>query len=151
VACPFFMPIEKLENGAWIHPSRLPLGCGWSGHCTAPGHDGEIPSHEELQQFCNLGYAASCTRLPAERAWDTVRFGVRTVIAAPGASPRIRLRYVCERAHRPADHGVLEFDPARDSWVTQHPDPRLQRMAECFLGSYLETRKNQEVMQAVAS
>jgi hypothetical protein len=145
------MPIEKLENGAWIHPSRLPLGCGWSGHCTAPGHAGETPSQEELQQFCNLGYAAGCTRLPVERAWDTVRFGARTIVAASGANPRIRLRYICERAHRPADHGVLEFDPTRDSWITQHPDPRLQRMAECFLMSYLKGRKNQELMQAVAS
>jgi hypothetical protein len=145
------MPIEKLENGAWIHPSRLPLGSGWSGHCTAPGHDGEMPSQEELQQFCNLGYAAGCTRLPVERAWDTVRFGARAIISTPGTNPLIRLRYVCERAHRPVDHGVLEFDPARTLWVTRHPDPRLQRMAECFLISYLETRKNQDVMQAVAS
>jgi hypothetical protein len=144
------MPIEKLENGTWIHPLRLPLGCGWSGHCTAPGHAGEIPSQEELQQFCNLGYAASCPRLPVERAWDTVRFGARTVVSTPGV-PRIRLRYVCERAHRPADHGTLEFDASRTLWITQHPDPRLQRMAECFLISYLETMKNMDVRQAVAS
>jgi hypothetical protein len=145
------MPIEKLENGAWIHPSRLPLGCGWSGHCTAPGHNGETPSQEELQQFCNLGYAMSCPYLPAERAWDTVRFGARIIISAPTADRRIRLRYVCERAHRPADHGILEFDPSRASWITQHPDPRLQRMAECFLVSYLENRKNQDVIQPVTS
>jgi hypothetical protein len=142
------MPIEKLENGSWIHPSRLPLGCGWSGHCCAPGHAGEIPSQEELQ-FCNLGYATSCPRLPVERAWDTICFGARTIVSA--AVSRIRLRYVCERAHRPADHGILEFDPSQNSWITQHPDRRLQRMAECFLVSYLENRKNQGVMQAVAS
>ncbi len=150
MACPFFMPIEKLENGTWTHPSRLPLGCGWSGHCTAPGHDGETPSQEELQQFCNLGYAAGCPRLPAERTWDSVRFGARTMVSASAADPHIRLRYVCERAHRPADHGLLEFDPASTSWSTQHPDPRLQRMAECFLMAYLETRKNREEMRPVA-
>ena len=31
MACPYFMPVEKLENGTWPHPSRLPLGSGWRG------------------------------------------------------------------------------------------------------------------------
>ena len=63
MACPFFMPVEKLENGAWPHPARLPLGGGWSGRCTAPGHEGEIPTQSALEEFCNLGYAARCGRL----------------------------------------------------------------------------------------
>jgi hypothetical protein len=79
VACPFFMPVEKLEDGNWLHASRLPLGCGWTGHCTAPGHENAAPSPEELRDFCNLGYAENCGRLPRERAWDSVRFGARTV------------------------------------------------------------------------
>ena len=66
LACPFFMPVQKLD-GAWLHPSRLPLGAGWDGHCSAPGHEGARPSDQELQEFCNLGYAAKCSRLPAER------------------------------------------------------------------------------------
>lgn len=147
VACPFFMPIEKLENGAWPHPARLPLGCGWNGCCTAPGHDGEIPERKTLEQFCNLGYAGSCSRLPQERPWDAVRFAIMAQEDADRCrgpsldvnngipSGIIRLRYVCERAHRPVEHGRLSFEAGGVGWLQRHPDARVQRMAECFLES----------------
>jgi hypothetical protein len=76
MACPYFMPVAKLENGNWPHPARLPLGVGWSGHCAAPGHEGETPAQDVLQDFCNLGYASGCGWAPAERLWDAVRFAV---------------------------------------------------------------------------
>jgi hypothetical protein len=153
VACPFFMPVEKLENGSWLHAHRLPLGCGWSGHCTAPGHEGEIPSAEDLHQFCNLGYAESCGRLPRERPWDSIRFSARSLSInnENGSSRHVQLRYVCERAHLPAEHGMLEFDAATSQWQQRHLDGRLQRMAECFLASYMEKRNKQEASTAVAS
>src|SRR5271168_2188798 len=123
------MPIEKLENGGWLHPGRLPLGCGWSGYCTAPGHEGETPSQDELREFCNLGYAEGCGRLPRERAWDSVRFAARRVGcgAENGTGGRIQIRYVCERGHRPMEHGTLEFDAFEARWVEPHADSRLQR------------------------
>jgi hypothetical protein len=153
VACPFFMPAEKLENGNWLHAGRLPLGCGWSGQCSAPGHEGETPSQEELREFCNLGYAEGCARLPREREWDSVRFVARAVgsEAENGAGERIHVRYVCERGHLPAEHGMLEFDALESRWVELHRDDRVQRMAECFLQSFLEKRKKQEVARAAAS
>ena len=153
MACPFFMPVEKLENGTWLHAARLPLGCGWSGHCTAPGHEGEVPSQEELREFCNLGYAETCQRLPRERMWDSVRFGARSVGSGKknGTSRRVQVRYVCERGHRPAGHGTLEFDAASARWIEQHRERRVQKMAECFLASYLEKRKPREAAQAAAS
>jgi hypothetical protein len=151
VACPFFMPVEKLQNGNWLHAGRLPLGCGWSGQCTAPGHEGEVPSQEELREFCNLGYAEGCGRLPQERAWDSVRFAARTVGSDGGSGERVQVRYVCERGHRPAEHGVLEFEVQQERWVELHRDARVQRMAECFLESYIEKRKKPESMPAVAS
>ena len=146
MACPFFMPIEKLEDGAWLHVSRLPLGCGWSGQCAAPGHEGEVPSPEELQEFCNLGYAEGCGRLPRERVWDSVRFAARTVCneEKSGSSGRIQVRYVCERGHCPVEHGMLEFDSANTRWDRLHRDARVQRMAECFLESYVGRRRSQE-------
>lgn len=152
MACPFFMPIEKLENGPWLHPARLPLGCGWSGHCTAPGHENESPSHDELRDLCNLGYADGCTRLPRERIWDSVRFGARTLGtgAENGRCKSIQVRYVCERGHLPVENGFLVFDAAETRWANPHTDRRIQRMAECFLASYLERRKNQEVTQATS-
>ena len=62
MACPFFMPTHKYEDGTWLHPFRLPLGGGWKGYCTAPGREGEVPSPEQLHHACNLGYARSCGR-----------------------------------------------------------------------------------------
>ena len=150
MACPFFMPVEKLENGAWPHPARLPLGCGWSGCCTAPGHEGEVPSAPELQE-CNLGYALGCGRLPKERAWDAVRFfvmgsgdavkdnrGDRSDGCDLGfESSSVQFRYVCERNYLPVEHGTVEFEMKSKRWVRSHADARVQRMAECCLESYL--------------
>jgi hypothetical protein len=153
VACPYFMPIEKLENGAWAHAGRLPLGCGWSGHCTAPGHEKSVPSQEELRDFCNLGYAEGCRRLPRERVWDSVRFGARSV-AGDGENccpAHIEIRYVCERDHRPVEHGTLRFDAISANWELGHPDNRVQRMAECFLANYLEKKKKYREDQVAAS
>lgn len=149
LTCPYFMPVTKLENGNWPHPARLPLGCGWSGHCTAPGHEQAIPSQDVLHAFCNLGYASSCGWAPAERNRDAVRFSV----AAPARSSReesrtsidnreriLRLTYVYENGHRPAGQGVLEFDVSDATWIRCHEDARIQKMAQCFLESYLNKR-----------
>ena len=148
MACPFFMPVERLENGAWLHAHRLPLGCGWAGRCTAPGHDGESPTIEELQNFCNLGYAQACERLPRDREWDSIRFSARTTVEQlPGSGPGscvIRIHYVCERTHLPAGHGFLQFD-ATMHCSQPHSDARLQRMAECFLATYMERRNRNEL------
>lgn len=146
------MPVERLENGNWPHPARLPLGGGWRGHCTAPGYEGHAPSQDVLEAFCNLGYASSCSWAPRERLWDAVRFAV----AAPsepdkrgrgafGQSVRtIRVGYVCEREHRPVQHGDLEFDLKSSIWLQRHDDPRVQKMAECFLESYLKKKPSVE-------
>lgn len=132
MACPFFMPIQLSGEGSWLHPARLPLGAGWSGHCTAPGHEGQTPELAQLQDGCNLGYALRCPRLPIERSWDAVRFGV-----AREEAQQIVLNYACERSHRPADHGQLRFELGSGTWRNPHADPRIQKMAECFLRSYL--------------
>jgi hypothetical protein len=150
LACPYFMPIAKLENGAFPHPARLPLGCGWSGHCTAPGHEGQTPEQRVLESFCNLGYASTCGWSPSQRTWDAVRFAVsapsdisrekrlKEISVASGRT--LRLRYVCERQNLPVEHGELQFDLVQAAWLQKHDDLRVQRMAECFLDSYLKKR-----------
>ena len=101
---------------------------------------------------CNLGYAEGCARLPREREWDSVRFAARTLGDAQNRTEaRILVRYVCEREHRPAGSGTLEFDAFESRWVERHRDDRVQRMAECFLESFLEKKKKQEVARAAAS
>ena len=145
LACPYFMPVAKLESGNWPHPARLPLGCGWSGHCTAPGHEGHTPPQEIVESFCNLGYASRCSWAPVERAWDSVRFAVFAPAAVGDASAgalarELRLVYVCERDHRPMAHGQLLFDLSNSAWLIRHDDTRIQKMAECFLESYLRKK-----------
>lgn len=135
MACPFFMPTERLEDGGWLHPSRLPLGGGWSGHCCAAGHEGAAPASDELREFCNLGYALNCPRLPRERAVDALRF---SIVRDRGA--QLTVMFVNEMGHRPAGHGTLEYDLAQKRWISSHPDPRTQKMAECYLESYLLRR-----------
>ena len=144
------MPVARLENGSWPHPSRLPLGGGWCGHCTAPGHEGETPKQDVLEAFCNLGYASSCNWSPPERVWDAVRFAVNAPLDSVARSaPRsaaavpariLLLRYVCERNNRPVEHGDLEFDLSQAAWLVRHDDARIQKMAECFLESYLKKK-----------
>src|SRR5215469_9439714 len=148
MACPYFMPVEKLENGSWSHPARLPLGGGWRGHCTAPGHEGELPAQDILESFCNLGYANCCTWSPKEHPSDAIRFavvppsksGARAGTPYDASASVICLRYVSERNHLPVDHGDLEFDLQRAIWTRSHADARVQKMAECFLESYLKKK-----------
>jgi hypothetical protein len=135
MACPFFMPTSRLEDGGWLHPSRLPLGGGWIGHCSAPGHEGAEPTIEELRQLCNLGYAAACPRLPEDRTSDAIRFSV-----ARDHRARLSLWFVYESGHCPAGHGTLEYDLSSGQWISSHADARIQKMAECYLQSYLLRR-----------
>jgi hypothetical protein len=129
------MPTSKLEDGGWLHPSRLPLGGGWIGNCSAPGYEGAQPTNEELRELCNLGYAARCPRLPKERTSDAVRFSV-----ARDHGARLLLWFVCESGHRPAAYGTLEFDISTGQWISSHSDARMQKMAECYLQAYLLRR-----------
>ena|SRR2546427_10781502 len=139
------MPTRQLQDGAWSHPSRLPLGGGWSGHCYAPGHEGVVPTDEELRELCNLGYAASCPRLPLQRSCDAVRFSV-----ACDCGSQLLVWFVCETGHCPAEHGTLEYNPSVKQWISRHSDPRIQKMAECYLESYL-LRRNQPAAAGVPS
>jgi hypothetical protein len=134
VACPYFMPEERFDS-SWPFPQRLPLGAGWSGRCTAPGHDGARPTDEELTSGCNLGYARTCTRLPAERHADAVRFAL-----GEERDGLLHVLFVCEREHLPAAHGELLYDRRNRTWLKGHPDACIQRMAECYVQAQLERR-----------
>jgi hypothetical protein len=134
MACPYFLPQERIANPPWPHPSRLPLGDGWTGYCTAPGHEGVRPSDDELREGCNLGYARECPRLPQQRSFDAVRFSL-----ARDRGQVLSVQFVCEIAHSPGEHGMLEFDSATGRWSRSHADARIQRMAECYVDSYLRS------------
>jgi hypothetical protein len=134
LACPFFAPTHFAENLPCPHPARMPLGAVWRGLCSAPGHEQAVPSDQELES-CNLGYAKSCPRLPKERSCDAVRFAV-----TKNGSTNISLQFVLEAEHRPAGQGWLEYDRLLNNWTSAHPDARIQKLAECFLQSYLDRK-----------
>lgn len=93
------------------------------------------PGDTELRDFCNLGYARRCDKLPASRRADAIRFSV-----ASEKEGEIILRYLCERDHAPVEHGELRYRPATGAWAAAHADAVLQRQAECFVAVYLERR-----------
>jgi hypothetical protein len=132
LSCPFFSPTERAENIALPHPARLPLGAAWRGSCHAPGHELYVLNNQELES-CNLGHAQSCPRLPEERSCDSVRFAVSS-----NCDGRVALRFVLDAAHLPVGHGFLEYDRVVGNWVSPHPEARIQKLADCFLRSYLE-------------
>ncbi len=146
LACPFFMPERKLQDeGAWFHPSRLPLGNAWDGHCGSPGYEATKLSRDDLRE-CNLGYATACPRLPKERACDAVRFSVTRDMGS-----KVTLCFVCEASHQPREYGTLQYDLVFGRWVSIHPDSRLQRMAECYLESYLQRRTRSPMCEITSS
>lgn len=127
MACSFFVPVEIVNDGSWPHPSRLPLGAGWTGNCCASGKE-VAASGSHIREFCNLGYATACPHLPARRDWDAVRFSV-----ANANTNQLILSYVCELGHAPIQHGKLIFDLASEAWLNLPVDPRVQTLAAAYL------------------
>ena len=120
----------------WAFPSRLPLGAGFSGSCRAPGVEAEpAPDDITLRDCCNLGHAWGCTRLPADRRADSIRFAV-----AQDSAERVVLHYVYDRNHLPVAHGQLTYDCVQQHWLSVPDDACLERQAECYLALYLERR-----------
>jgi hypothetical protein len=134
VACPYFMPERRLDSD-WPFPKRLPLGVGWSGTCSAPGHEGAQPNDDELKSGCNMGYAKACHRLPADRFADAVRF-----VLGEERDGILHVLFVCEQAYLPAGHGELLYDKASKTWLRRHDNSCVQRMAECYVQAQMERR-----------
>ena len=130
LACPFFVPLEIVNDGSWPHPARLPLGAGWTGNCRASGR--EVTAHDtHVREFCNHGYATACPHLPRLRDWDAVRFSV-----ANSNTNQVTLWYVCELAHAPFDHGRMTFDMVHEAWLNPPPDARVLTLANAYLQTY---------------
>ena len=61
---------------------------------------------------------------------------------ARSATAVLRVLFVCERDYLPASHGELLYQTANASWLQPHDDPRVQRMAECYLQVKRTARAN---------
>lgn len=88
-----------------------------------------------MRDFCNVGYARDCRRIPAERSSDSVRFAI-----AKDGGDSIAVQYSSERDHAPVEHGQLLYARSSSSWLNPHPDACIQRQAECYLATYLERK-----------
>jgi len=132
LACPYFVPEKRCESELWMHRARLPLGDGYDGRCSAPGHEDAKPTDEELKNSCNLGNAC-CSRLPADRVLDSIRFHVHD-----DQGSALTVSYCTERDHRPREHGVLQFDAASGTFVAAAAQPAVVRLAQTFVQSHLE-------------
>jgi hypothetical protein len=130
LACPFFVPLEIVNDGSWPHPSRLPLGAGWTGNCRASG-DEIAATDAHLREFCNLGYATACPHLPQRHDWDAVRFSV-----AHAGRDELALHFVCELNHAPVDHGQLIYDLRKEAWREDPADLRVRTLASRYVESY---------------
>lgn len=133
--CPYFIPTERFVDAGWAHPKRLPLGAGFRGLCGAPGHDGAVPSDEELKQGCNLGYARSCSRLPKERVSDAVRFSVLR-----DRDGQVSICYIAELNYLPQEQGTLHYAVEQKSWSDSSAGANVKTLAQAFLESYLSRR-----------
>ena len=135
MACPFFIPVELMDLGPWIHPPRLPLGDPYRGVCTARSTEASFePPEIEQRDLCNCGYARGrCDRFPDGDAADAVRFSV-----ANHTNGKVRIVYILEKNHAPHGHGVLDF-PVKNVPVNPGAgnDPVLARQARAFVKSYL--------------
>lgn len=100
---------------------------------------------QELQELCNLGYASKCGRLPKDRSYDAVRFSV-----ARDTGAQLLIWFACEAGHYPCNHGQLEYNPSLTTWVSSHQDPQIQKLAECYVQSYL-TRKSNSSLADISS
>ena len=80
-----------------------------------------------LQPWLRNGLSASSPR----RDWDAIRFSV-----ARASQEQVTICFVCELAHAPVEHGKLMFDLASEAWLNAHPDPRVLRLATCYLQTY---------------
>src|SRR4051812_19442791 len=120
MACPYFIPEQRLATELWQHRARLPLGDGFTGYCCARS-EAYRPSEDELREFCNIGYAKTCERLPVERDADSVRFMARD-LRANGADALISIKYLLELGHAPVADGELRYDAAAGQWQSLHPD-----------------------------
>ena len=131
VACPFFMPVDRLGDELWILPPRLPLNDAHRGVCRAASEPFEPPERSQ-RELCNCGYARGlCERFP-ESAVDAVRFSI-----ASENEGIVQVVYVMEREHSPEAHGVLEYSVVESNWRGEVGEI-LAAQARAFLARYLE-------------
>ncbi len=138
MACPYFYPVAPDQD--WHKHPRLPLGDPYTGLCQVDPLRDCQPDPATQRQFCNVGYARTrCPRFPADEGPDAHRF---SVIQDEAGS--LRIFYVAEQAHRPLQHGVIEYSTSRRQFLNGHTGQLFLRQAEAYVESYLRRKAQPE-------
>jgi hypothetical protein len=137
VACPFFRPVARLEDGAWPQAPRVPLGDPCRGYCTAHADESVTPGAEELRSFCNTGYVKGrCGRFPnLPDVPDAIRFSLEQ-----DCGGSLTLMYIEEKEYAPLRFGTLSYDVLGGTFAEQSEPENLRAQGHMFATSYL-TRK----------
>jgi hypothetical protein len=137
------MPVSRLDQSGWIHAPRLPLGDPFRGICHARPEQPFEPPESSLHELCNCGYARfRCDHFPPESVADAVRFSV-----ASEDLTAVRLVYVMEKSHAPAQHGILEYAIGEARFVNGEAGSILNGQALAFIGSYFSRRLGPEIIE----
>ena len=140
MACPYFFPTARLDNGSWVIPPRVPLGDAYAGECRAMP-EGFQPGESHLRNFCNVGYGrGACVHFPRDAGGDAIRFHLREE-----SSALIRIQYVVEKECWPAGGAALEYSIVSRE-IQGSADPIVARQAAVFVESYL--RRKEQVLGA---
>jgi len=136
VACPFFMPMTRMDQGPWSPAPRMPLGDPYRGACHVRPAEIFEPPEISQRDLCNCGYARGrCANFPDDSAADAVRFSI-----TGDAGARVQLVYIIERNHAPAEFGSLAYAVDEARFVEAHPSELLSAQARAFVESYLMRR-----------
>jgi len=135
MACPYFYPLEAMDEKRWPAPPRLPLGDPYAGLCKARAQP-HVPSESALRDLCNQGYArGSCGEFPRESDPDAIRFGI-----ARDSGGIVRIVFVVESNHLPHEHGAVEYSRESGQFVQAPAEEIPRKQAQAYLESYLRRK-----------
>jgi hypothetical protein len=130
------MPVSRLDEGDWVHAPRLPLGDPYRGVCCSEPSRSFHPPESSQRDVCNHGYARGrCDRFPGDSPGDAIRF---SITGDDGA--RLRLTFIVEKDHAPADHGAIEGRAEEIQSIRLRENDVMSGQARAFLESYLRRR-----------
>lgn len=136
MACPYFYPVQRLDEALWAVPPRLPLLDAYRGECHALDAV-ETPADELMRSVCNTGYGrGKCPRFPEAARADAARFHVADDGAAADGGD-VRLQFVLEKECRPVEHGELRYSIPAKCFAAANVDGIIARQAAVFLEGYL--------------
>jgi hypothetical protein len=137
VACPFFHPTERFEDGIWLQPPRLPLGDPCHGQCIAGFDAPNQPGIDDIRKLCNIGYARGrCPRFPASfEGADAIRFSI-----TGDEGETLSLVCIFEKDYGPFRHMALSYDRVAARFTTPMESRIQEAQARMFVDSYLNRR-----------